>query len=78
MLDWLERTTDERNFPAHLLSWANEAEEWLRAALTNEPGGVTISLEDAQAIVAGISDNPKFPKALALRGRLSAAIGERG
>lgn len=38
MLDWLERTTDERNFPAHLLAWAHEAEEWLRAALNQGQG----------------------------------------
>ena len=29
MREWLENTRDERWFPGHLLSWCDDAEEWL-------------------------------------------------
>lgn len=50
MLEWLERTRDERNFPAHLLTWCDEAEEHLKAAVA-QPHHPTASVEAVARII---------------------------
>lgn len=59
--DWLERTRDERNFPAHLFGWCEEADRWLgdllAAAPTPTPGRTAADLLGALEEAERLLDN---------------------
>lgn len=56
LIEWLERTRDERHFPSHLFGWCEEADDRLKALLDalerSQPEGVRADVESLSKVYA--------------------------